>query len=259
MNNFLNLDLSVFSSYILLAASAAVCAALCFGEYALLNKIPAKWLCDYGEKPDESLFAIRFNYKKSGAAFTAAMICINILCVIVYAFSWYLLIAELIVYTMSLIALCDFKYAIIPDQFTIMLAVFSVAFACFDLFNNKFFISQWWQIFAGAAAGAAFLMIVNLLSKLLFKKEGMGFGDVKLTAAFGAALGLKYVLISMLAAVFVAFAYIVFAVAKSKIQKREMSHYFPFGPFLCIGALCTLLFSAPINALINMYIQMISF
>lgn len=258
MNSFINLNLTNAVSYILLAISAAICVALCFVMYKLLNKIPAKWLCDYGEEPDKSLYAVRFNYKKSGIAFTAVMLCINIICVLTYAFSWYLLFAQLIIYTMSLIALCDFKYAIIPDQFTIMLAVFSLGFAVSDIFGSKIFISQWWQIFAGAAIGAVFLITVNLLSKLLFKKDGMGFGDVKLTAAFGAALGIKYVLISMLLAIFIAFVYIIFALVKAKIKKAETSHYFPFGPFLCVGAVCVFLFFAPINSLIEMYIQMLA-
>lgn len=90
----------------------------------------------------------------------------------------------------------------------------------------------------GALFGTALIAGVGGLGRLLFKKQAMGFGDVKLMAMLGAFLGWKGVLLTLLVACF-AGAFIGIA-----LKAVSGSSYVPFGPFLAIGAMLVLLFRA---------------
>lgn len=56
MANLLPIDFSQISTYITLAVILILSVVLCMLAYRLMNVVPAKWLCDYDEEPDESLF-----------------------------------------------------------------------------------------------------------------------------------------------------------------------------------------------------------
>ena len=55
MANLLPIDFSQISTYITLAVILILSVVLCMLAYRLMNVVPAKWLCDYDEEPDESL------------------------------------------------------------------------------------------------------------------------------------------------------------------------------------------------------------
>ena len=81
----------------------------------------------------------------------------------------------------------------------------------------------------GAVAGYLSLWSVYWVYKLLFKKEGFGYGDFKLLAALGAWFGWKAILpIILLSAVVGATVGIALIVA----GKRSMASQFPFGVYL---------------------------
>jgi len=88
----------------------------------------------------------------------------------------------------------------------------------------------------GAATGGLSIWMVGVLGKWMFRKEAMGFGDVKFMAMVGAVLGWRGVLYTFLLACLWGS---VFGIGKL-IVKRRMG-YVPFGPFLAVGAL-TILF-----------------
>lgn len=257
MNNFL--DFNLISTYILLAAVAVASIVVCALSYKMLNAIPAKWLCDYDEEPDENVLGIRYNFKQSGIYTSALFAVLMMISFTVYGLTFYSAFVCAIAYVLFLIAMCDQKFAIIPDQFIALLAVLCIGFAVFDLCFDNIFIDSWWKIVAGCACGGLFLLAVNLLSILLFKKQGMGFGDVKLMAAVGCCVGFPTTLITLLLAVLIAFVYILFVLIKSKVSGKENSHYFPFGPFLCASSVCTLLFIELINSGVSWYINLLTF
>ena len=89
------------------------------------------------------------------------------------------------------------------------------------------------QSVVGALAGAAFFVIVGALSLLVFRKEGMGGGDLKLGAAIGAFLGPGLALLSFVAAVFLGAA-VGIALMITRLRRRH--DYIPFGPFMVVSA-----------------------
>jgi leader peptidase (prepilin peptidase) / N-methyltransferase len=87
---------------------------------------------------------------------------------------------------------------------------------------------------AGMAMGAFAIWFMGFLGRLLFKKEAMGLGDLKLMAMIGGFVGPMGVLMAILlgcvlGSVFGLIGYIF-----------TRSHYIPFGPFLSGGTLLVL-------------------
>lgn len=159
----------------------------------LLNHIPAKWLCDYDETPSEELISgKRFSYISTGIPTAIVMTVCLVLCRLQFnkGFDIYFIMLSLIIFTAVLIAAADLKYQIIPDQFTIALGVFALGVSVYDLVRGYGILhSAWWSPLAGAAIGAAVMIIIDFLGMLVYHREGMGFGDVKLFFAVGLLTG----------------------------------------------------------------------
>jgi prepilin signal peptidase PulO-like enzyme (type II secretory pathway) len=256
--SYTSLELTNITTYIWLIAIIAVAVIACFFGYKLLNAIPAKWLCDYDEEPDETVLGIRYTYKKSGILSSAFFAIISAGALLEFGLSFYTLFILLISFVLLLITLSDGKFTIIPDQFTIVLAVLAVGFSIYDLFAEQIFIKEWWSILVGAACGGGCLLLINLISILVFKKIGIGFGDIKMMFAIGAVFGFPRIFIVLLSSVIVAFLYVVFLLFKKIFTRSDDLGYFPFGPFICVAAVCNILLVKQIDLLLNMYISLMA-
>ncbi|BCE00642.1 prepilin peptidase [Marinicellulosiphila megalodicopiae] len=100
----------------------------------------------------------------------------------------------------------------------------------------------------GAAVAYLSLWTITFLYKVLRGKEGMGAGDFKLFAAFGAWFGLKALIpIILLSSVVGAIVgIIILTVQKQSIEKTTL----PFGPYLCGAAFLYIFFATEILAVI---------
>ena len=119
-----------------------------------------------------------------------------------------------------------------------------------DFFTVKDFITSWYIPLLGAAVGGGVLLILDVLSMLIFKKEGFGFGDVKLMAALGLMLGLKYIVVLLVLSSFVAafhFLYLTFS------GKAKNGVYYPMGPYICIGTAFTLMLQPWFESVFGLY------
>jgi len=94
------------------------------------------------------------------------------------------------------------------------------------------------RLVAGGLAGLALFVFIRAFSQLLFRREGMGLGDVKLAGAIGAMLGPALALVSFGLAIV---AGAVLGVLLRVVRLRRRMEYLPFGPFLAAAALATLL------------------
>lgn len=144
---------------------------------------------------------------------------------------------------LSLAFSVDVRFRLIPDE-THIIILFT------GLINFMFNLSNWWNYLLGAIIGGAIFWGLGLLSIIIFKKEGMGFGDVKLMASLGFMFGIKNILVITLVS-FVFGAIIGGAILI--LKRNDNDGYIPFGPFIVIGAI--IIMFVPSDIIINIYIE----
>lgn len=210
-----------------------VCVAAGFAltmlAYFIINKIPAKWLCDYNETPSpELLSGQRVNYKKSGIILSFVTAICLVLCRLQFnkGYDIYFIFFALIIFTALMITVSDMKYTIIPDQFTIMLGVLGLAVSIYDIARGYNILHQnWWSPLLGAVIGGAAMLLIDFLGMIIYKQDGMGFGDVKLFFAVGILTGFPgtvYTLIISLITAAICFCVIIL-ISKITYSSREKS------------------------------------
>lgn len=120
----------------------------------------------------------------------------------------------------------DLDRLVIPDQVTLPGILMGLSLnALLDQRSVPSFL-------LGALVGGVALYVVAILGELLFKKESMGGGDIKLAAMVGAFVGWKGVLLSLFLAVLVG------AIAGIMLMMRGLKKrwdHIPFGPFIAAG------------------------
>ena len=84
----------------------------------------------------------------------------------------------------------------------------------------------------GMLAGGGIFLLITLVGGLVYGKEAMGFGDVKLMGALGLFFGLSNIIIITLVS-FLIGAILSIVLLVSKIKKTD--EYIPFGPFIVIA------------------------
>ncbi len=102
---------------------------------------------------------------------------------------------------------------------------------------------QWltlWTSLVGMGIAGAFMWLIRIAGRFAMDREAMGFGDVTLMAMLGAFLGWQPCVVLFFIAPFAGLiAGIVFLIF---FRDREI----PFGPFLCMAALVTMLYWTPL-------------
>ena len=150
--------------------------------------------------------------------------------------------ALLVCVTLVTLALIDLEHGLLPDRLTLGLLWFGLAFSlvpepevAVSLLELPFPGPR--QAIAGAIAGYAALWLINLLWRVLRKRDGLGEGDMKLVAALGAWTGLEGLpLIMGLSAT----AGLAVALPLVFSGRAALTDPLPFGPFLAAGGLFTL-------------------
>lgn len=95
----------------------------------------------------------------------------------------------------------------------------------------------------GSAAGGGGLGLGLFLAIVIVSRGGMGFGDVKMAALIGLVVGLPPVLVAIFLAII---AGGLVAVALLLTRKRGRRQAIPFGPYLALSAIITLLYGSGI-------------
>jgi len=154
-----------------------------------------------------------------------------------------------IVVTWILVALTfiDIDHMLLPDQLTLPLLWLALIASVvgYTIAPSDAII--------GAACGYLSLWSVFWLFKLITGKEGMGYGDFKLLAVFGALLGWQSLLtIILLSSVVGA----VIGIALLSIQGKDKATPIPFGPYLAIAGWITMLWGTQLQ---NSYFNFIGY
>jgi leader peptidase (prepilin peptidase)/N-methyltransferase len=91
----------------------------------------------------------------------------------------------------------------------------------------------------GVLLGGGSLFLVATLYQWLFKREGMGGGDVKLLAMIGAFLGWKAVILTILLGSLIGS---IIGIIIMVLKGKDFKYAIPFGPFLSLGAVISLFY-----------------
>ncbi len=160
------------------------------------------------------------------------------------------------IFVMGLIIISgiDFETFLVPDIIVLPLIPLGLlgAFLC-----ESFFISQgsMWNIFTrvtysltGVIIGALIVAFLMIIGKIVWKKEAMGGGDLKLLAAIGAFLGWKGVFLSIF---FGSIMGTIISLLLIYSKRKKWDDYVPFGPYLAIGAIIAILYKG--NYFLSLY------
>ncbi len=137
------------------------------------------------------------------------------------------------------LAFVDHATGYLPDDITLPLMWAGLLLNAFAVFVPLF------DAVIGAAAGYLSLWCVYWLYRLFTGKEGMGYGDFKMSAAIGAFFGWKLLPLVILVSSVVGLG---FGVAQMIAARRgwDGAFRFHFGPYLAVAAIVAMFWGTPI-------------
>jgi leader peptidase (prepilin peptidase) / N-methyltransferase len=153
--------------------------------------------------------------------------------------------ALLLTWALIALSVIDFRHTLLPDDITLPFLWLGLLLSIAGVYAGPV------DAILGAVLGYGSLYAVFHVFKWITGKDGMGFGDLKLFALFGAWLGWQalpgIILLSSLVGALTGFALILF-------RGRDRQLPIPFGPFLSVAGWIYLMYGTDIN---NMYLDWI--
>jgi len=146
---------------------------------------------------------------------------------------------------MILIVIVDWKHLIIPNQIVIVGFIFGLAMKA--LVNNDMLV----HAIISSIGSLVVVAIILLLSNLFFKKETMGWGDVKLAGVIGFFLGFQLFFIVLWLAALGGSVYGIWLLRKRGMPRETK---IPFGSFLAVAACVVLYFQDTISEFIQLWL-----
>lgn len=123
----------------------------------------------------------------------------------------------------------DYRLQIIPNRLNLTIFEIGIIFTfLYGLSDIAISINM----FLGMLAGGGIFLLITLVGGLIYGKEAMGFGDVKLMGALGLFFGLSNIIIITLVS-FLIGAILSIGLLATKMKKTD--EYIPFGPFIVIA------------------------
>ena len=154
----------------------------------------------------------------------------------------YLLYFLFLVAPLVAVVFIDLDHQIIPDVISLPGIVLGVVIRWMTALpweKNEVLINSLW----GILVGGGFLFSVAFLYEKIKEGEGLGGGDVKLAAMFGAFFGWQGILFILLTSSILGSLFGVLLIVS---RKGDLQVALPFGPFLALAALVYLYFGPPI-------------
>ena len=163
---------------------------------------------------------------------------------------WYTGAALVLTWMLVALTVIDIDHQLLPDNMTLPLMWLGLLLSLAATIPSIGLPVDPRSSIVGAVAGYLSLWSVFHLFKLLTGKEGMGYGDFKLFAAFGAWFGWQMLpLIIMLSA----FAGAAIGIGLIVIRGRDRNIPIPFGPYLAVAGWIALMWG---DRLVDSYLRM---
>ena len=148
---------------------------------------------------------------------------------IVYSFLSQLLIIS---------AITDIHSCIIPNETNFLGFIVGVVYAfCMTLFDFK----SGALLLAGGVSGFLIFFAIYLFSLLVFRKEGMGGGDIKLMGVIGLFMGFSNTIQVFILSFFIGS---IISIILLIIKRKSGEDYIPFGPFIVLASYITMFLPA---------------
>ena len=110
-------------------------------------------------------------------------------------------------------------------------------------------LSNIWVHLLGAFSLSGLFFLIGYLGKILYKEDSMGMGDVKYAFVIGLLLGWKSGILALIISFICAAIIILILSILKKIKSRQK---LPFGPFMSVGLLTSLIWG---DKIIEWYLQ----
>lgn len=197
----------------------------------ILSYIFLRGKCAYCKKP------INFIYPFVEIASGLLFLCNYLMFDISFEFFISTILACILIVTI----VSDFLYYYISDRVLVIGGIFILI----TLFVFKNYNDVFYSIISGTLL---FIIMIGIkyLGNLIFKKESLGDGDIKLMAIVGLSLGIMNSLVCLF------IASIIGLIFSTVAHKKIKDGIIPFGPFLLIGAIMVMYFSEYINYFISL-------
>lgn len=154
--------------------------------------------------------------------------CLFALCGLYYLPGISLALVFVFVASLVVLTFVDFDHQIILDEVLLLMLGCGAAYVFFTT-------GDYWDALYGMGFAGGLMLLIFVLSR-----GGMGAGDVKLCFVLGLWLGLKASIVCLMLSFIFGGVIGVFLLATGIKGRKDP---IPFGPFLCIGAYISLLFS----------------
>jgi leader peptidase (prepilin peptidase)/N-methyltransferase len=161
-----------------------------------------------------------------------------------FGLSWDFAARSILILFMILTFFIDLKHRIIPDVLTFPGIILGL------LLSFLVRSPSVWNSLLGILVGGGMFYLSAILGELLFKKESMGGGDIKLAMMLGAFLGWQNIILVLLLSALLGSLIGGVALFISKDVKETRT--IPFGPFLALGAIIAMFAG---DALISAYLK----
>ena len=130
-----------------------------------------------------------------------------------------------------LMAVSDQLYQVVPDQFSIFLALMSVAFLTYH--------DNWWEPLAGAGLGLGISLVIYGIGWLLFRSGSLGGADIKFFTCFGFIAGRQGIVIIYILTTLLFAAYSAVRIASGRSSIKDIN---PMMPAACAAVTVYFLF-----------------
>lgn len=147
------------------------------------------------------------------------------------------------------VVVIDYQLQIIPNRLNLTMFELGLIFVFLYGISN---VAISINMLVGMLVGGGIFLAITLLGGLVYGKEAMGLGDVKLMGALGLYFGFtNIILVALLSFLIGAILSIVLLV--TKIKKTD--EYIPFGPFISVGAFIVIFvpYTVIVNILLNIF------
>ncbi len=197
------------------------------GAVWVFNRIPGKWLVDYGEEPDEELLHPTCQRVKSAPwkyVFTGFFIVVGIKMGLANPF--YAFAAVFAMWILLEMSIADIKYMIVPDQFVLLLLICGLGMIPQLDGGVK-------DSLIGAAIGLALTASVALAGRLVYRKCAVGGADIKLFTTLGLLTGVEGIIFIFVVSTFASAGHFAWLLLRKRARRTDER---PMVPYIAAAA-----------------------